>query len=96
MDHPEKYIINGHSLESVRNRNEIIVIEAMREILPTEAHISNCSLCIEDAYALSLSRIPPTYTHKGSIVLKPEYSKEEIFEVVQNVVRIIADKPKHT
>ncbi len=95
MENSDKYTINGHSLESVRNRNEVIVIDAMREILPTEAHLSNCTLCIEDVYALSLSRIPPTYTHKGSIVLKPEYSKAEIFEVVENVVRIIAEKPKH-
>lgn len=95
MEHPEKYIINGHSLETVRNRNELIVIDAMRQVLPNEAHLSNCSLCMEDVYALSLSRIPPTYTHRGSIVLKPEYSNGEILEVVENVVRIIADKPKH-
>ena len=95
MSKKDAYIINGVDLSEVRNRNEILVIAAMKEVIEPNSHVDGCSLCIEDLYALILSRIPACYAQKGSVILHPEISKAEILEIVQNAVTLITQNPKH-
>lgn len=90
-----KYEINNFSLQNIRNTYEIPVINAMKSLLPDFSEFDNCQICIEDIYALSMSRIPPTYVQKGTIVLKKDVDDEDIREVVKYAIQQIISRPKH-
>ena len=92
----EEYVVNGVNLHQVRNRYELVVIKKMGEILPNYPDFDNCSLCLEDVYALSLSRMPAIYTHKGSVVLHRELTDQDIEELVVYAILKIMQNPKHT
>lgn len=89
------YIINGVSLENVRNGYELIVIELMKKLIAETPKFDNCPICIEDVYALSLSRIPATYFRS----LNPNSLETGMDENVEEIVRYamfqVISKPKH-
>lgn len=91
-----KYSIFGVNLSSVRNKMELKVIKAMTKILKNYPEHDQCPLCIEDAFALSLNRLPSKYAQFGTIVLKTEYpDDEEIEKIVAKSIQEVANKPKH-
>jgi len=91
----DDYEINGFSLEKIRNTYEVKVIEIMKQELPDFSDFDNCRLCIEDVYALSLSRIPPTYVQSGSVIFRKEISDEDLCEVVRYAIFQVMQQPKH-
>ncbi|MCP4756257.1 MAG: late competence development ComFB family protein [Proteobacteria bacterium] len=91
----EKYVVNGTSLENIRNKYEIIVIEAMKEFIPEFPEFDNCPICIEDVYALSLSRIPSTYISNDNLILNDEKPDESIQEIVKYAIYHVMSQPKH-
>lgn len=96
MSDTEKYSIFGVNLTSVRNKMELKVIKIMTEILDNYPNHDQCPLCIEDAFAMSLNRLPAKYAQYGSIVLKTEYPHDdEIYEIVADSIQEVANKPKH-
>ncbi|MDT8445282.1 MAG: late competence development ComFB family protein [bacterium] len=95
MSKKEKYEVNGHSLEQVRNICEILVVGSIRKLMPEYPAFDQCSMCIEDVYALSLSRLPATYAHAGSIILNREVSAQDVDDVVRYAILQVSEHPKH-
>ena len=95
MAQPKSYDINGLSLEGIRNRNEVRVVQMLREELPKVSDFCGCSLCIEDAYAAALNHIPAHYVQTGSIVLHKQPTDESLRRLVVEAIERVADHPKH-
>ena len=91
----DRYSINGRSLERIRNICEVMVIDAIKLVMSEYPSFDQCAMCVEDVYALSLSRIPATYAHLGSIILNKEVTEEDIESVVRFAITQVADHPKH-
>jgi len=89
------YVINGISLENIRNSYETKVIQTMKNEIPDFPDFDGCRVCIEDVYALVLSRIPSTYVIPGSIVFRKEVSDADLKEVVRYAIFQIIQQPKH-
>jgi len=92
----EDYEILGFSLERIRNTYEVKVIDVMKEEINNFPEFDRCQLCIEDVYALTLSRMPSTYVQPGSIVFRKEVSDEEVRDVVQYSIIQVMQQPKHS
>ena len=92
----EDYTINGISLENLRNRFEVIVIKLMKQFIPEFPKFDNCPVCIEDVYALALSRIPSVYTKDQNIVFEDDKMiTENIEEIVKYAIYQVTSNPKH-
>ncbi len=92
----DDYIINGISLEGIRNSYETKVVEMMKSEIPTYQAFDGCRICIEDVYALVLSRIPSTYVVPGSIVFRKELTESDLKEVVRYAIFQVIQQPKHS
>ena len=92
----EEYTINGVSLLNIRNRFETIVIRLMKQFIPQFPEFDNCPVCIEDVYALALSRIPSVYMKDGNQSFKDDkLINEGIEEIVKYALFQVMSKPKH-
>jgi len=91
----EDYIVNGVSLENVRNGYELLVIQLMKKLIPEFPDFDSCPICIEDVYALSLSRIPATYFNNDSLVSLDANPDENIEEIVRYALFQVMGQPKH-
>lgn len=91
----EKYMVLGVPLDHIRNSNEIRVAKAINEAIEEFPDFDKCSLCIEDVYALTLSRLPPCYVQPGSIVLHQTVESSEIEEMVRYAIRQVMEHPNH-
>jgi hypothetical protein len=91
----EDYIVNGVSLENVRNGYELLVIRLMKKLIQEFPEFDNCPICIEDVYALSLSRMPATYFHNDSAVALDANPDESIEEIVRYALFQVMGQPKH-
>ncbi len=92
----EDYTISGISLEKIRNRYEGVVIKLMKKLIPQYPDFDNCQICIEDVYALSLSRIPSMYVRNEAIVFDDEKEVDEnIEEIVKYAFFQVISEPKH-
>ena len=92
----DNYIINNHSLINVRNVYELKVIKYIKELAKNFPDFDECQCCIEDVYALSLSRIPPTYVRLGSVENREEMAEEDIKEIVSYAIYQVSSNPKHS
>ena len=91
----KSYLINDYDLGEIRNIYEVSVIKQMKKILPDFENFDNCQLCIEDVYALSLSRIPAVYAQVGSIMLQKEMTDDDIADIVRYSVFQVTSRPRH-
>lgn len=73
------------NFKAVFNRNERRVIEVMSEVVDREG-LTLSAKDMQDAYALALNNIPPHYVHRGTIVLHPNISTEDIGGIVRDVL----------
>lgn len=89
------YVINGISLENVRNGYELAVIAIMKKLIPEYPEFDNCPICTEDVYALSLSRIPSTYFRTDSDFAKEFQPDETVEEIVRYALFQVIGQPKH-
>jgi len=94
MENPE-YVINGMSLEDVRNGYEVAVIRMMKKLIPEYPEFDNCPICTEDVYALSLSRIPSTYFRRDSPFAKKFQPDDIVEEIVRYALFQVIGQPKH-
>ena len=96
MEIEEKYLVNGVSLERVRNRNELRVVKAMRILLPEQKDFCGCRVCIEDVYAATASNIPAQYVQFGAIILRPKSpSDEELMKILTDSFAKVREHPNH-
>ncbi|NQU65844.1 MAG: late competence development ComFB family protein [SAR324 cluster bacterium] len=89
------YVVHGVSLENVRNGYELIVIQLIKRLIPEYPKFDKCAICIEDVYALCLSRIPATYFHNESLVSLDANPDENIEEIVRYALFQVMSRPKH-
>ncbi|MCP4296303.1 MAG: late competence development ComFB family protein [Proteobacteria bacterium] len=90
------YVINGFSLQSIRNSYETKVVEMMKMEIPENLNFDACQICIEDVYALVLSRIPPTYVIPGGVEYRKEVTETDLKEMVRYAMFQVMQKPKHS
>ncbi|MBT4290726.1 MAG: late competence development ComFB family protein [Deltaproteobacteria bacterium] len=90
------YDINGTSLLNVRNSYEIKVIKAMKNLLAEYDKCDGCSICLQDIYALSLSKIKPKYVQEGTIILKKDDDQKIIEKVVRHAIEKVIENPNHS
>lgn len=92
----EQYTIGRISLMNVRNKNEIKVIDMMKQVLSDYPKFDNCTLCYQDVYALSLNALTPHYIQTGTIMLKREAEDPTVIEqAVRSAFESVIKQPKH-
>ena len=92
----EKYIVNDYSLEHVRNRYEVEVLQMLRDKLPEEKDFCGCKICIEDVYALAMNALPSHYVQTSSIILKKGPPTEtDISRTVVDAIDAVMVRPNH-
>ena len=64
--------------------------------MPEFSEFDGCQACLEDVYALSLSRIPCTYVIDDTIHFKDENMDENVEEIVRYAIFQVMSKPRHT
>lgn len=96
---PKHYQVNGIQLEDIRNKNEKKVVQLMNDLIPEYSEFDNCSMCIQDIYALSLNQVAPKYIQDGTIMLKKKSSlqeeEQEIRKIVRSAIETVIKYPKH-
>lgn len=70
---------------AVFNRNERRVLDILTAIIEREG-IEFTEKDIQDAYALTMNNIPPHYVHRGTIVLHPNISTDEIQTIARDTL----------
>lgn len=70
---------------TVFNRNERRVLEVLADIIEREG-IDFTNKDIQDAYALTMNNVPPHYVHRGTIVLHPNISTDEIQTIARDTI----------
>lgn len=88
-----KYTVGGVNLSAIRNRNEIRVVKALREVL------KHCETplppqTVMDIYASALNELPARYTQTGTIVLGDPVREETIAIAVKNAIDRVLAHPK--
>jgi Late competence development protein ComFB len=92
----EQYRFNDFSLETIRNRQEARVADAMRELLPLADDFCGCRLCVEDVYAIALNELPAHYVQHGSFVLRKQLpSDEDVRRAVTDALDKVRVRPNH-
>jgi len=90
------YRVAGHSLADVVNYEEIVVLQALRELLESDDTLCRCQLCVEDMYALTLNMLPASYiqvvsAYKYSASASPDVVRARLSEAAAKVKA----QPKH-
>lgn len=91
----QNYDVFGISVDGIRNKNELRVIKAMRELIPQFPDFDYCSICIQDVYALSLNQLTPKYMQSGTIVLRKEFSEADFKDVVEGAIEKVLKQKNH-
>lgn len=91
----DQYVVNGVGLEHVRNRNEIRVIRALQRVIDEYGDFDACRICLEDAYAAALSRLPHEYIQDGTFLAKSAVSEDEVELQVRKAIVRVMRHPRH-
>ena len=91
----KKYTIGNVNLYDIRNINEIKVVEAMKRIIPEYPQFDNCMLCIQDVYALSMTKVKPRYVQNGTVLLRKRDDNELIESAVRLAIGLVMKNPNH-
>lgn len=92
----DRYRFNDYSLEKIRNRQEVRVAAAMRDLVPLTEDFCGCRLCVEDVYALALSALPAQYVQSGSMMVRPPApTDEDVRRAVQDALDKVRVRPNH-
>lgn len=81
--------------ERIRNRNEQRVVMLLSEVLDEFKNFAPNVTDIEDAYALTLNRLPARYVQPVTLVMSEPVADEEIREIIRNVIITIIMRPNH-
>lgn len=89
-----QYSITGTDLSDIRNRNEIRIVEKMREALEQMGNPEMSPQALRDAYALSLNLLPARYKQSGTIVLREPIRESHLREAVARALKQVLSQPK--
>jgi hypothetical protein len=91
----EKLEIFGISMTSIHNKNEMKVIEFMKELIPQFPEFDYCAICLQDVYALTLNQLSPRYAQEGTIVLKKDLRDADYQDVVETAIATVIKNCNH-
>ena len=92
----ERYQYDGFSLDHIRNRQEVRVVAAMRDLLPHADDFCGCRLCVEDVYAIALNSLPAHYIQSGAMVLgQPPPTEQDVVRAVADALDKVRVRPNH-
>ncbi len=93
------YTIEECSVEDIVNYNEIIALKIIREILKENTSFCLCSICIEDAFALTMNTLPPRYiqiTSSQKYVNSKSFIDETmVWESAMKALEKVRKNPNH-
>lgn len=93
------YQVAGHSLYSIVNFNEYMVLEIMRDIYEKDGTLCPCTICVEDTFALSLNTLPPRYIQVTSVrtyaMSNHFINEDDVREKVLDAVKKVKESPNH-
>lgn len=92
--HEEKYHIGGTNFFNIRNRNEVRVLEMMKQVMTEPPIYDPDPTDLQDIYALALNSLPPRYAQQGTIVLREPVKNDEILSVVREAFAKVIQNPK--
>jgi len=81
-------------IRSIKNRNEPVVAECIREELGARPELEFSEKMLYDVYAYALNSLPPRYAHDGTIVLGNRPNKEDIAKIVHEGIELVFHNPK--
>lgn len=85
----------------LKNYMEIVVADALRQVLANMPHVCQCERCRLDMMALALNRLPPKYTvtHSGEVFTKLRMwdagNQAKILTEVTRAAMQVGEKPSH-
>lgn len=91
MSEQKRFDVN---VESIKNRNEAVVAECMREELNARPELSFTDKMLHDVYAYALNTLPTRYAHDGTIVLGNRPNKDDTAKVVHEGIELVLHNPK--
>lgn len=90
------YYVMGHSLADIVNYKEVVVLDALRDLLHADPTFCKCSLCVEDVYALTLNMLPARYIQVfNAYKYSANDSTDLIRESLANAAAKVKAHPKH-
>lgn len=89
-----RYMIAGVDVSDIRNRNELRVLEKMREVLEESEPIELTYQQVRDAYALALNLLPARYKQSGTIVLREPVRETHLREAAARALKQVTAQPK--
>lgn len=92
----EKYRYGSVSLDRIRNKNEVRVIENLDTVLREFPDFQPNTLDIQDIYALALNKLPPQYKQEASIVLSESIPREQIYQAIREAVEKVWANPNYS
>ena len=95
-DKKDRYLLDGCSVEHVRNRNELKAIQILEEVLKEFKDFDHCQLCIEDVYGLTINQLPVRYVQVGGLNLNRGLSDDDIREIARKSIQRVIEKPSHS
>lgn len=96
MENDSRYLVGGYSMAHIRNRQEPRVVEIMNRVLPARTDFCGCRICVEDVYALTLTKLPAHYVQAGAIILGGKGPTEhDIEDAVSQAVDAVREHPNH-
>lgn len=89
-----RYTIAGIDVSDIRNRNEVRIVEKVREALEQIHGPEFSSQMLRDIYALALNLLPARYKQSGTIVLREPIRESHLREAVNRAIKQVLAKPK--
>ena len=91
----QRYRYGSVSLDRIRNKNEVRVIENLDAVLGEFSDFEPNTLDIQDIYALALNKLPPHYKQEASIVLGQSIDREQIRQAIREATEKVRNNPNH-
>ncbi|CAK7002013.1 MAG: hypothetical protein DELT_00068 [Desulfovibrio sp.] len=88
------YTIAGVNVSDIRNRNEVRIVEKVREALEQMGNPELTTQTLRDIYALALNLLPARYKQSGTIVLREPIRESHLREAVNRAIKQVLAKPK--
>lgn len=92
----QKYRYGSVSLDRIRNKNEVRVIENLDAVLGEFSDFEPNTLDIQDIYALALNKLPPHYKQEVSIVLSESIDRGRIQQAIREAVEKVRANPNYS
>ncbi len=90
----DRYRIGDVDFFDVRNRNEVRILEKLREALEELGNPDLPPKALRDAYALALNLLPSRYTQTGTIVLREPIRESHLREAAARALSQVLAHPK--